>query len=135
MSYGNQGSIFQDKIRLSAGIVQMEFDMIREYQDIIRRIRVGEVDEESLSDDPNYNMVWQMVAVLHKFLENKYALLLKKSNKKDYETLVQSMFDYEAGFEVTYEQVGHAINQVVKIMSLANFDDVLQKGEEEDDFD
>ena len=135
MGYDKQGSIFQDKIRLSVGIVQMEFDMIREYQDIVRRIRVDELDEESLSDDPNYNMVWQMVGVLYKFLENKYALLLKKTNKKDYELLVKSMADYEGGFEVSYPQAAHCINQIVKIMSLANFDDVLQKGEEEDDFD
>lgn len=126
--------VFQDKKSLSAGILQMEFDLIREYNDIIRRVRVEEVLTQNLNEDENYNVCWQMMAVLYKFLQNKFLAKLKSDNVKEHDALMDIMKDYENEEKVSYVNFKDAFNSIVKTMSLNNFDDVFFKQEEEDDF-
>jgi hypothetical protein len=130
-----QENIFQDKIKLSAGIIQMEFNMIQEYQNIIRRVRTLELEKSSVREDPDYHTTWQMMGVLYKFLENKYALKLKQKSEEDYEKLKGIMEKYENENDVDYLEFKFAANQIIKIMSICNFDDVLVKEEyDEDDY-
>lgn len=127
-------SIFQDKIKLSAAIVQKEFDMITEYSKLLRRIRSQEITQEDMEKDIDYHIAWQQANILYQFLENKYALDLKKKNKSEYEKLIDIMTRYEDEKEVSYSEFKFIIKRIIKIMSLANFDDVVTKSDA-DDFD
>ena len=128
-------SIFQDKIKLSSGIIQKEFDIIQSYTNIVRRIRQSELEIERIGEDHDYQVAWQMMAGMYWFLKYKYAKKLEGIDKEKFHKMESIMINYDSENEILkYPDFKLVFDTIIHTMSINNFDDVSVREEEDDDF-
>ncbi len=129
--------IFQDKLRVTRMIVEYEVRLITDFNSLIRRMRIGEIEESNLKVEGEYSITWQLVGQISDDFEFDKHNMQKviDHNENDYKQFEEIHHDYRYMKSVSFESFRFCYGIVRKIMQLSGFHDIALKAEADGEFE
>jgi len=122
----NDKDIYLDKIRLGAVIVNKELEFINYYNNLIRNVRGGIIEEKYINEDELFGMCFQNLVELYDFLKDDY---LEKLPKQDIEKINLAVEKWENLEPLGFDDLRESKRIMLSVMAKAGFHDIFRKFE------
>ena len=117
-----------DKYRLTLNILQKEGDLIGKYDEMIRGLKAGYSDKDTILKSFTFLDCWTLLSEIYHFMEFNKIADMKKSYKEDVEKLQEIMRKYEDFKEVVaFDDLRQGFNLIRKFVSIAGYHEDIDK--------
>jgi hypothetical protein len=127
-------SVFLDRIRLSALIVDKEGQLAGSYATLLKKLKQNMINKEELADTNEFANCWRLLHELYTFMRHNEIAEHRKRSPEEHELLTHLFQKYEtADLRMTYEDLQQAVNTLTKVISQAGYHNTAWQSD--DDFD
>jgi hypothetical protein len=127
-------SVFLDKIKLSALIVDKEGQLAGSYATLIKKLKQGSIEPSNLVESSDYHNCWRLMHELYTFMKHNEIAEHKAEHQEEHETLKNIFCTYEKLDSImSFEQLKQALDILTKIISMAGYHNTTFQTE--DDFE
>ena len=130
-----ENSLFLDKIKLSAVILDKEGQLNGKVSEYLTSRRNGYIHDKHLKDSEKFPSCWSLIYELYMFLKHNKIEELKGKFEDECDTMVSSMTKYEEEDSLTHVELISSYDAIAKLITKSGYHDDKRQSDEEDGWD